>query len=132
MKLKIFEEKKEMEYTTERKKEILALGKYGNYNFVIYSFGAYPVAYVSLPDTHSLNYKEDKIFEKINCHGGITFTGKIIGLKGWAIGWDYAHSSDYVMSDFEFWGNGYPCTKHTTDEILQEVKNVIKQLKKLE
>lgn len=127
MKLKIFEEKKEMEYTAERKKEILALGKYGNYNFIIYSFGAYPVAYVSLPDTHPLNYNEDKIFEKINCHGRITFTGKIIGLKGWAIGWDYAHGGDYVLGDFELCG-----IKHTTDEILQEVKNVIKQLKKLE
>ena len=72
----------------------------------------------------------DPKIESIRCHGGITCisTGGILKgnvenyREGHWIGWDYLHPGDYEA-------NMHPLgRKWTTKEILDDVKNVIKQL----
>lgn len=112
--------------------EILDEGNINGFDYKIINYGPHPCAYVSLPSNHKY-YNEDYDNIDINCHGGLTF-GRITtfkpdkDIKFW-IGWDYAHLGDYsgldirYPSDFRVGGK-----KWTTEEILEEVKNVICQL----
>ncbi len=113
--------------------EILAEGTYKNYHYAIVSFGTHPCAYVQIPEDHKLYFIYDEFDPKIEsvcCHGGITCISIGGILKGnggnyreghW-IGWDYLHPGDYEA-------NMHPLgRKWTTKEILDDVKNVIKQL----
>lgn len=64
---------KQMEYSSERKREILFEGKYRDYQFYILNLGTHPTAYVEIP-------KENKLYEKdydeidIDVHGGLTYS----------------------------------------------------------
>ena len=129
---------KEMIYkNSEKWTELLHNGKYKGYNFCIYSYGIHPCAYVEIPKDHpwyGKQYYEDFIYDKIVCHGGLTFSDYLSkeneekGLNGkWFIGWDYAHAGDYEGYN-EMFGFDLQDKKWTTEEIFEEVKNVIDQL----
>lgn len=109
-------------------------GIYMNFHYAIISLGSHPCAYVELPREHKYHGLEyDDI--PIECHGGLTYSSNdgIVFPKenenhkdGFWIGWDYAHLGDYVYNSF------YSCLHEekqwTTEEIFEEVKDVIEQL----
>lgn len=125
---------REMEYKTEREHKVLFIGKHKGYKFYILSLGTHPTAYVKIPKKNKLYGIDDSEIDDINVHGGFTFSSKHLHLskhsmsiKGWFLGWDYAHCYDY--SGFE---KILPTTlggkKWTTKEIILECKKVIDQI----
>lgn len=138
-KLMIEKNFKQMEYTSKEKIEILAEGEYKGYQFYVLNFGAYPTAYVEIPKTsklfnkHYLEYSSMDI--DIEVHGGITFSAdhlQNIRKDTWIIGWDYAHGGDYlgfldILPDDLKLSEGME-KKWTTEEILENVFNVIEQV----
>lgn len=118
-----------MKYQTERTKQILCRGEYKGFNFVIVSYGTHPCAYVEIPKNHPL-YETDYGYIDIDCHGGLTYDGDLLfvddSLKGWYIGWDYAHAGDYVGYMFD--NASSKDKKWKTEEIYEEVKKVIEQI----
>lgn len=129
-------EMKPMVYKNERSAEILYEGNVQGYDFRIISQGTHPCAYVKVPKSHPFFKQRDNNI-RISCHGGITYASNFLygdeqskKSETWWIGWDYAHWSDYV---------GYGTTwvsesdrKWTTQEIYQEVINVIARLRSVE
>lgn len=121
----------EMEYknTKERHLTILAKGIEGKFQWFIVSLGSHPCCYIILPEGHKY-YRKDYDDIPLECHGGLTFAGKDmhfnpIVMDGWIIGWDYAHAGDYYagmvpLDSVE--------RKYTTDVLIGEVMDVIKQL----
>lgn len=113
-------------------REILHNGTYRGYNFFIVYMGIHPCAYVEVPKGHPwyrLEYQE--IEDKIYCHGGLTYSDNLsLTLKEetdrWFFGWDYGHAGDY-----ESYNEHFNCflndKKWTTEEIYEEVKDVIDQ-----
>lgn len=130
---------KQMEYTSDfHTREILDEGIYKKYKYYIISLGTHPVAYVEIPKNNKLYGKNyDNI--NINVHGGLTYSANHLyiseneKINGWFIGWDYAHYDDYIGHYL-----AYPelfieeGKKWTTKEILENVKDVIEQIIKLE
>jgi len=125
---------KEMNYQKERTTIVLKKGNIEGFDYVIMSLGTHPTAYIKIPKGHKY-YEKDYDDINIDCHGGFTFAGKDfifnpIEIKNsWWIGWDYAHSGDYMgyyETDSPLAGSG---KKWTTKEIYKEVKKVIQQLK---
>ena len=113
---------------------IIDAGEEGDYFWIIISLGGWPCAYVGIKVGHPLfamNY--DEIYEKgieLDVHGGITYTDtEVIGLslQRWWIGWDYAHSGDYSQYRLEHYSEG---KKWTVPEIKEDIKEIIKQLRK--
>ncbi len=127
-------EMKEMIYQKDRKVEILYSGTYKGYDFYIMNLGTHPTAYVNVCNNKLLNGKEcDKL--DIDVHGGLTYSEDELYIndekekvKGWFIGWDYAHYNDYAGYEMdmreEIRSNG---KKWTTEEIYEDVKDVIEQ-----
>lgn len=123
---------KEMIYSNKRTFEILHQGKYKGYQYYICSLGTHPTAYIEIPKT-SIFYKQDMFEIELDAHGGITYSKDYLYniTNSWFIGWDYAHFGDYY--ELEGW---YPnqlklyenWKKWTTEEILEEVKDVIEQI----
>lgn len=68
----------------------------------------------------------------ISCHGGVTYSEpilKTVDKKGWFIGWDYAHCGDYINYGDTSLNNLFSDDKKwTTEEIVEECKNVINQI----
>ena len=121
---------KEMEYKSKMESIVLESGVHDQFSFMILSLGTHPAAYVNIPEDHPF-YKKDKIRDYIEVHGGLTFIGKLMiepKISGWWVGWDYAHTGDYTRH-FE---GGEGNRKWTTKEIVEHVKEVIKQLDKKE
>ena len=123
---------KEMIYKPEREAQILAEGEYKGYHFVIVSYGTHPCAYVEIPKDNPL-YKKDYEDIDISCHCGLTFSDDLThvrtDLTGWFIGWDYAHVGDYIGSPTSYYEKElFDGKKWTTEEVYEEVKNVIEQL----
>ena len=120
---------KEMIYQNSWCFETLDNGEYLGYKYFIFSYGMYPCAYVKLPDNHPF-YGNFYDIIPIRCHGGLTFSGEYSELGyGFFIGWDYAHEGDYyTFVNPLIPGDGLK--RWTTPEILEEVKDVIRQLKK--
>ena len=121
---------KKMNYQKTRNIEILHKGNHKGFDFFIASLGTHPCSYVKIPKKHKYyNKYYDKI--EINCHGGLTFASDdfmfnpIVVEDSWWIGWDYAHFRDFV-GFMENDGNHEK--KWTTEEIFEEIKEVIKQL----
>lgn len=131
-----------MVYSEKRKIEVLDTGEYLGYTYYIMNLGTHPTAYVKVPNKLIKKFKEyEYSFEiPIEVHGGITYFREFLMIseevenKGYFIGWDYAHAGDYA---------GYYATsmfrkyfeddkKWTTQEILEDVKDVCKQLKEME
>ncbi len=130
---------KEMIYQKDRKIELLHNDIYKNYHYYILNLGTHPTAYVEIPKKSNLygkNYNDIDIM----CHYGLTYgrselyTSENTKLdNSWFIGWDYAHCDDYCgyeesMPEFlQTKGK-----KWTTQEIIEECKNVIEQIINLE
>lgn len=117
---------KEMMYQSEAiiGGEILDSGEIDGYKYKIVNYGPHPCAYVCLPKDHKFyGLPYDQI--DIDCHGGLTYDAKKDD-EYW-IGWDYAHFGDYSGYDI-FSSMGVFGKIWTTAEILEEVKDVIKQL----
>lgn len=124
----------EMDYTLHRTEiKPLARGKFEGYPFVILSLGTHPTAYVCLPEGHPYFGKElDATGEyDINVHGGFTYARNHVATSTikdrWWLGWDYAHLGDFIphLPGYERDDE----KKWTRDEIIDEVKDVIRQLK---
>lgn len=108
---------------------VLAEGTYKNFDFlIINNEGSHPCGYINIPNL--MNGKKPEDFEGfINPHGGITYAEKKGVYKKekkdfiW-LGWDYAHSKDYIWSETS---NNIKSSrkKWTTEEILNEIKNII-------
>ena len=120
---------KEMIYQANRIYEILGDGVYKGWHYKIINYGTHPCAYVEIPQEHGL-YGVDYIDINIDCHGGLTYS-KFDEDGNYYIGWDYAHYGDYAGYEMMFPEicriNG---KKWTTEEIFEEVKQVINQLNK--
>lgn len=115
---------KEMEYKVKREMTILDSGIYHNRKYFIISLGTHPCAYVEFH--HELKRDSDEWYDA-PCHGGITYDDYAYwddNDETYYIGWDYAHAlCDYIP----FLGGG---KKRTTEEIFEEVKEVIDYLNK--
>ena len=127
---------KEMIYKNQKDREILEQGNYLGYNFWIISYGSHPCAYVELQKEHPYYGRCDcdTCDLDIDVHGGITFRnyglGNTISRDKYLLGWDYNHYNDYNYIDGQ---NGWTSGKKwTTEEIFDDVKSVIKQLKEVE
>ena len=122
-----------MEYQADICKPIILNdGTVDGFDYMIVSFGTHPTAYVNIPSNHPYFEKSTNDID-IDCHGGLTYSADnpIIQSKiGWWIGWDYAHSGDY-LGYFELFRNHETVNgkKWTTSEIKEDVQNVISQLK---
>ena len=124
----------EMEYRTERIVLCLDKGIIDGFNYVIMSYGTHPCCYIQIPKEHRY-YKKNYDDIDINCHGGLTFSKSDLYFnptESWWIGWDYAHGNDYMgyygldcLKGFDHSND----KKWTTQELLNDVKDVIKQLK---
>lgn len=127
-----------MEYGIVAKTEILDKGEHLGFEYYILNLGTHPTAYVQIPKGHPcFELYRDSI--NIYVHGGLTYAKKYLvinnnePIKGWFIGWDYAHYGDYTgfdeMYPIEFRAGG---KKWTTKEIQEDVFEVCKQLKEME
>ena len=132
---------KQMIYGYERKHELLLKGKYQGYEFYIMSLGTHPCAYVKLPENHPYYNMDYEDIPSIGCHGGITYKDEFLQVgpdtlaSGMFVGWDYAHCFDYTGTDLDPLFKDLPerdGKKWTTEEIYEEVKKVIENLKKAE
>lgn len=132
---------KEMIYQSTRLKEpeMLASGEYNGYNYYVLSQGTHPCGYVEIPhDSKYFNVDYDNI--PVECHGGLTYgRGFLVGEatiddNRYFIGWDYAHYGDYVGYRIGFIEESLHVfdAKYTTEDIIRECKDVIKQLIRLE
>ncbi len=132
---------KQMKYGYERKREILAEGKYKNYQFYVMNLGTHPTAYVEIPQSSKLFKKDyDDIYDfvDINVHGGLTYSDDNLSISetkivsGWFIGWDYAHYGDFYGYDLHPKNISLGLTvggkKWSTEEILEDVMNCIEQI----
>ena len=113
-----------------RKRHFVAGGTaYGFDYYVVNMEGSHPCAYVVLPKWHAFNgIPYDDI--PVECHCGLTYSAsELKGVKleddEFVIGWDYAHYGDYIG------GSSNEFKKWTTDEIVNEVIEVCKQLREL-
>lgn len=115
---------KVMKYGKSHKRELLERNTYKDHEYFIISFGTHPCGYVKL------NGENPTIAENVCCHGGITYKESYLKISneetilGEFIGWDYAHSGDYLGYD-EGWCSGM---KYTTEDIVEECKRVIDEL----
>lgn len=117
---------KEMVYG-KRKFEVLHQGEYLGYKFFIVSYGTHPCAYVENKKGYK-DYDCDELLD-VKVHYGFTFCGEKCGVN--CIGWDYTHAGDYssYYENDEYFQDE---KKWTTQEIYEEVKNVIEQLIKID
>lgn len=117
----------EMVYSRERRMKILAEGIYKGRKYCILSLGVYPTAYVEY--RYEFDEESEEYFN-IPCHGGITFQDYARWKKDdntRYIGWDYGHVGDFIGSIGQ-----QDRKKWTTEEIYEEVKNVIDYLNEYE
>ena len=85
----------------------------------------YLCGYVEVPDGLSVNIDE------IDCHGGITFNDRWSGFptNGYYIGFDCIHHDDWdPFTASEGLSDDYETYKDS-EFVLNEIKNIIKQLK---
>lgn len=110
--------------------EQIAGGTYKNFDYYVLNLHTHPTAYVDVSDSPLNGVCYEDI--DISYHGGITYsesTLKTVDKKGWFIGWDYAHYGDYMDYGHADVNNMFPNDKKwTTEEIVEECKNVIDQI----
>lgn len=123
---------REMIYQKERLNppERIADGRHKGFDFYVLNLGTHPCAYIDVSDTSLYGVDYSNI--DINCHFGLTYSYRFLATvdkRGWFIGWDYAHYTDYsgydINSLYSLTSNG---KKWTTEEIVNECKEVIEQL----
>ena len=132
---------KQMVYGPHPKHEVLAEDVFLGYKWIAKSLGTHPCGYVKIPEGFPLK-TYDEFEENVQVHGGITFFsagGLYVNddgskVDGEWIGWDYAHIGDYSgFSEEPIIRDKYPflvdgTKKWTTAEIVEDCRNVIKQL----
>ena len=127
---------KEMEYSRDWKTEILARGFYKDYEYLCVSYGCHPCAYIAISEGQP--YYKAKSYDEveIDCHGGCTYAewgySGIFNSNYKVIGWDYGHCNDYsgiYEKDSPLYNQ---CKKWTTQEMIEECKEVIERLYRLE
>ena len=114
---------------------ILEKDSYKSYEYFVVGYGVHPCAYIALREGQPFYNATDYGDVNINCHGGCTFVEwgyKNLFNKAYkVIGWDYGHFDDFsglyenvkTLRDNKKW---------TTEEMVQECKDVIEQLYFLE
>ena len=123
---------------------VLAHGYFESREFFILNIGGtHPCAYVNaLPeDVANMGILEwgsyDDVDPFVDAHGGVTYCENCLKAEGktyignW-LGWDYAHTGDYMYSTidpYDFFGLREH--KWTINELLDECKSVIEDLKNL-
>lgn len=122
---------KDMVYTDTRRLTVLYEGVYKGYGFYILSLGTHPTAYVECKLKKCKGH-DDKRLDEVFVHGGFTYHGKpswnTVDTKDY-LGWDYAHSGDYIGYSKLFPDVVDKGKKWTTEEVYEDVKLVIEQLK---
>lgn len=128
---------KEMIYQKNRKIEILDTGKCCGYTYYILNLGTHPTAYIEIPKEHKY-YEKDYWAIDLPVHYGLTYGSNSLNIskdkkiKGWFLGWDYAHCDDYCGYE-----EGIPQylrtngKRWTTEEIQQEVFEACKELERV-
>jgi hypothetical protein len=119
---KTMSDMKEMVYDKRCGYEHLVKSTYKGYKYLITSLGTHPCAYVKMPRKHKC-YKGSYYDLPISVHGGVTYSSTHPEFRERVVGWDYAHSGDFVANMPVFGGH-----KWTVAEILEDVKSVINQL----
>lgn len=122
-------------YHGERLKEPIILENdiYKGYEYYIITLGSHPCCYVLLPKGHK-HYGKNYMDIPIRCHYGLTYTeptlmrDNVIKNGEWVIGWDYAHSGDYLSYEMVLLEGSPDGKKWTIEELRKEVKEVIEQL----
>lgn len=112
--------------------EQIANGEYKGFNYYVLNLGTHPCAYIDVTETKLKNTDYDSI--DIECHGGLTYASehlRTVDKEGWFVGWDYAHAGDFAGYDLKYPSIGYPGRMWTTQEIVDECKEVIDQLVEL-
>lgn len=117
-----------MRYTNKKTRTLVKRGAIDGYEYFICDYGTHPCGYINL-DIKKINVEE--LIWQISVHGGITYAkqGFILGDKvicnksELVIGWDYAHSDDQYGEDIAFG------RKYDVEDIMMDIRNVIKQLK---
>lgn len=112
--------------------EQIAKGNYNDFDYYVLSMGTHPCAYIDVTNTELDGKEYDEI--DLNCHGGLTYSESGLATTsktGWFIGWDYAHCNDYSGYYTESDGSLYHLKRWTTQEIINECKEVIDQIVKL-
>lgn len=117
---------------------ILEQGKYKGYEYYIVNIGTHPCCYVEIPvEREVFRHRKIGTFH-IPCHGGITYSGHLeqlgIETSKLFIGWDYAHAFDYtgLLMTMPALSSFWERHKWTTEELIQECKEVIDYLAGLE
>lgn len=99
--------------------------------------------YVEIPKNHPA-FNKDYSELQIDCHGGLTFSGKLYDLKdnpivlnsGWWIGFDCGHFSNDYIPFMQFLLNRYDKISiknyKNADFVKNELKNICAQLKAME
>ena len=126
-------------YSKVRHNYIAQKGEIDGYQYVIRSTGDHPCAYIGLKNLFS-KYDPEKIEEDLSVHGGVTFKScdwyldDLDSSFDW-IGWDYAHCGDYCVwmdKDSDNISNRTEENhKYTCEEILEDIKKAINDLKTL-
>lgn len=122
---------KQMEYQMRLSEyETLAEGKDGGYEWKVLSLGTHPCGYVSIPKNHPFYGKKYwDIEDKIEVHGGLTFSGKLHSFDGFWFGWDYMHAGDYTYMPIYV---SITDKRWTTQEVVDECLSVIEQFRSYE
>ncbi len=128
----------------KKKPAVLHEGKLSCLEFRIVNLGAFPCAYIGLdPKEERVKRfvkdikKQEHGYDTLDfpVHGGVTFFDEgndiQISKDTFWIGWDYAHMGDYInfgLRDIPAvigWPKELPCKKWTTEEMYDEVAQVI-------
>jgi hypothetical protein len=122
---------KEMIYSPKRLKqpERLAEGEYRGLTYYVLTLGTHPCAYVDVTGTPLDGKGYDDI--DILCHFGLTYAEphlSTVDTGGWFIGWDYGHYTDFAGYTMEMAPGMQTGKKWTTEEMVEECKNVIDQI----
>lgn len=100
---------------------------YRGFEYKVASVGAWPCAYIRIPENHP--YFNKYYFEiDVKCHSKIDFTGDLVSMdgvpvEGFWIGWRYNAPGDFSGLDPEKGGQ-----YHNTMDIVCECIDIINQL----
>jgi hypothetical protein len=121
-----------------QKREVLAVGTYCDYIYIVMSHSLYPAAYIDLPLRVGYKYLVSDIDtiaaldRVVDVHGGWNYacdyldTGEKGLCYGFYVGWLYNTDDDFIAG--EIFSNHKDGKKWTTAELIEEAKAVIKKL----
>lgn len=125
-----------------QRREILAEGKIGGYEYIIMSHSIYPAIYINLPNESLFTrYINDLVAlsalkRELSVHGGIQYfcnildTGEQWFRTGHFIGWLYNTETDYIAG--EWFKEHHDMKKWTTGELIGEAEQAIDELMNFE